>query len=104
MPEDLPEITPTAEQADALRRLDARLGNLEAWLPATAWADREPQPFVPSRFSVCTETAESPGGLDRVLGSLPQAAQDIVRPLDWTHEQVGSIGALACSGTSGARR
>ena len=93
LPEDLPEITPSAEQADALRHLDARLGNLQAWLPPTAWADREPQPFAPSRFSLCMETGDQ-ATLDRVLDSFPQAAQDILRPLDWTHEQIGSSGAL----------
>jgi hypothetical protein len=94
MPEDLPEIMPTAEQAEALRHLDARLGNLEAWLPATAWAERQPRPFIPQRFSACFETHEYRAGLDDLLDSLPRPAQNVLLPLDWTHEQIGPSDAL----------
>jgi hypothetical protein len=75
----------TLEQGRALQRLDARLEDLPSWLPASAWVDREPKPFVASRYSVCYDT--EPGvGLDRVLGSFPPSAEERLRPLDRTHE------------------
>jgi hypothetical protein len=82
---DVEMTAPTEEQANALERLDLRLGELSSWLPASAWEDEEPKSFVPSRYSVCYETV--PGvGLDRVLRSLPSSARDVLRPLDRTHE------------------
>lgn len=80
-----PDMQATAEQALALQRLDARLEDLPSWLPASAWVDRGPRPFVASRYSVCYDT--EPGvGLDRVLGSLPRSAEERLRSLDRTHE------------------
>jgi len=80
-----PDTQATAEQALALQRLDARLEDLPSWLPASAWMDREPKPFVPSRYSVCYDT--EPGvGLDRVLGSFPRSAEERLGSLDRTHE------------------
>ena len=82
---DVERIAPSEERAAALKRLDVRLGHLASWLPATAWEDPEPKPFVPSRYSVCYVTV--PGvGLDHVLGSLPRPAEEFLRPLDRTHE------------------
>lgn len=81
-------VAPTEEQADALKRLDVRLGDLASWLPASAWADPEPKPFVPSRYSVCYETLQEGAGLEATLDSLPQAAADLLRPLDRTHERI----------------
>lgn len=83
--DDVDQVAPTEEQARALERLDVRLGELSSWLPRSAWVELEPKPFVPSRYSICYETV--PGvGLDRVLGSLPQSAEVLLRPLDRTHE------------------
>jgi len=80
-----PDTPATPEQAQALERLDARLEDLGSWLPANAWEDQEPKPFVPSRYSICYVTV--PGvGLDRVLGSLPRSAEELLRPLDRSHE------------------
>jgi hypothetical protein len=81
-------VAPTEEQADALKRLDVRLGNLASWLPASAWADQEPKPFVPSRYSVCYETLQEGAGLEATLDSLPQAAANLLRPLDRTHQGI----------------
>jgi hypothetical protein len=86
--DDVERVAPTEEQADALERLDVRLGNLASWLPASAWADQEPQPFVPSRYSVCYETLQVGEGLEATLDSLPQAAADFLRPLDRTHQRI----------------
>ncbi|HEX5951218.1 MAG TPA: hypothetical protein VFZ96_09455, partial [Actinomycetota bacterium] len=80
-----PDTQATPEQAQALQGLDARLEDLSSWLPASAWVDQEPKPFVPSRYSVCYDT--EPGvGLDRVLGSFPRSAEEMLRPLDRTHD------------------
>jgi hypothetical protein len=85
--DDVELVAPTEEQADALKRLDVRLGDLASWLPASAWEDAEPKPFVPSRYSVCYETLQEGAGLEATLDSLPQAAADLLRPLDRTHER-----------------
>jgi hypothetical protein len=79
-PEDVEQVAPTEEQATALKGLDARLGDLRSWLPASAWQDQEPKPFVPSRYSVCYETEAYRAGLEAVLRSLPPAAEDVLRP------------------------
>ena len=80
-----PDTQATLEQARALQRLDAQLEDLPSWLPASAWVDLEPKPFVPSRYSVCYDT--EPGiGLDRVLDSFPRSAEEWLRPLDRTHD------------------
>ena len=78
---DGPTTWPTPEQANAIILLDARLRDLPSWLPASAWEDQEPRPFVPSRYAMCY----SPG-LDQVLGSLPRSAAELVRSLDRTHD------------------
>lgn len=82
---DVETIAPTVEQARALQRLDVRLGELSSWLPASAWEDQEPRPFVPSRYSICYDTVPNVG-VDVVLGSLPRQAEELLRPLERTHE------------------
>jgi len=79
------QTAPTAEQARALVRLDSRLLNPAAWLPASAWEHRRLGPYVPSRFSVCVDT-DRDIGLDGVLASLPQPAEDLLRAWDRTYE------------------
>ena len=86
-----PLVTSTPEQRDALRALDTRLEDL-SWLPASAWEDPTYRPYVPSRYSLCILT-EPDTGLDRALGSLPRAVQEILRPLDRIHE-VSDVGGL----------
>ena len=78
------EMTATLEQIDALQALDARLEDLASWLPASAWADPETRPYVPSRYSLCFETGQDVG-LTRVLASLPRRAEDMVRAWDLTY-------------------
>jgi hypothetical protein len=75
---DVAREMPTAEQARALMRLDARLADPTSWLPASAWEDPEINAYVPSGYSVCYEG--QPGvGLSRVLASLPRAAENLLR-------------------------
>jgi hypothetical protein len=79
--------TPTPEQARALQRLDVMIEDPASWLPAGAWEDPEMKPYVPTRYSVCVN-ADSGFGLDRVLGSLPQDAGDLLRSWDRTLEVI----------------
>lgn len=90
-PEGVPTATPTRGQVEAIQLIDERVEDLESWLPATAWEDAELRPYVPSRFSICIESGWGIG-LEPVLGSLPQPAQDLLRPLDRTHEVYGRSG------------
>ena len=82
-PDPTPEEPATPEQVSALEALDARLEDLTSWLPASAWEDPEPKPFVASRFSVCLETAQG----DRV-GAAPRppppTAAGRLRGRGWT--------------------
>jgi hypothetical protein len=78
---------PTPEQASALQRLDARLADPVSWLPASAWEDPEITAYVPSGYSVCYE-AQLGTGLSQALASLPQPAEDQLRTLERTHEEL----------------
>jgi hypothetical protein len=80
-------VVPTREQATALRRLDARLLNTAAWLPASAWEDQELRPFVPSMFSICYDT-EADIGLEGVLAQFPREADDLLRSWQPTYEAI----------------
>ena len=75
---DVVRETPTPEQANALRRLDARLTDLASWLPASAWKDPQTRAFVPSGYSVCYEGGKGVG-LSGLLALLPPAAGDLLR-------------------------
>jgi hypothetical protein len=90
-PEGLPTATPTRDQVDAIQLIDTRLEDLASWLPATAWKDAGLRPYVPSRFSICYETGTGIG-LEGVLDKLPRPAQDLLRPLERTHEEFGRSG------------
>lgn len=67
-------VTPTPEQASALRRFNTQLN-------ALAWEEGEIRAYVASRYTLCLETSED-AGTDRLLGSLPQEAEDLVRSWD----------------------
>lgn len=94
--EGVDRAAPTAEQARALQRLDARLLDLASWLPTSAWEDQELKPFVPSEFSVCYDTDRNVG-LDVVLAQLPRRAEDLLRSWDRTYDAIRG-GADAPSG------
>jgi hypothetical protein len=68
---DVARETPTAEQENALIRLDVRLEDPASWLPASAWENSEITPYVPSRYKVCYEGGK---GLD-CLASCPCSRQ-----------------------------
>jgi hypothetical protein len=68
----------TAEQAAALKRLDARLADPAAWLPARAWEDPTIRRYVASRYVISFQWREQevPSmGLSRLLDSLPRPAK-----------------------------
>jgi hypothetical protein len=67
-------------EAEALRRLDARLGDPASWLPPTAWEDPGIRAYVPSRFAVCfsTDPASDPVGAAHVLALLPELARVVL--------------------------
>jgi hypothetical protein len=60
------------------KRLRERLADPASWLPASAWADRRPRPYVPSRYAVyyggLIQTVER----SRLLPLLPAAAEDLL--------------------------
>ena len=45
------------------------------------------RPYVPTRYSICYDT-DLGVGLDRVLASLPQEAEDLLRSWDRTFERL----------------
>jgi hypothetical protein len=85
-PRHVPRVIMAREQARTLARLDARLEHPAAWLPASAWADREIEPYVPSGYSVCIQGKR---GLDlaRVLALLPPSAANVLRRQENTPQQ-----------------
>lgn len=80
------EARPTPEQATAIRRLGARIEDPESWLPARAWEDPTFKAYVASRYSVCYVTQQATD-LSAVLAALPRPTQDMLGPLDRTHEE-----------------
>lgn len=80
-------VVATHEQALALKRLDARLLNTAAWLPASAWEDQEFRPFVPSMFAICYHTEEDLN-LEGVLARFPRGAEDLLRSWQRTYEAI----------------
>jgi hypothetical protein len=84
--QDVTRAMPTPEQANALRRLDARLSDLASWLPASAWKDPQIKAFVPSGYSVCYGRGQKQE-LSQVLAVLPPAAADLLGSQDSTRGQ-----------------
>ena len=89
--------------ASDLERLNARLYDLESWLPASAWKQRKVRAYVPSRFEVCAavSVSDNPGRHvqpmrpARIVALLPEAAQNVLRGRDWnTHESSGGCFAV----------
>ena len=68
----------TATSNEFPKRLRERLADPASWLPASAWANRRPRPYVPSRYDVyyggLVQTIER----SRLLPLLPAAAEDLL--------------------------
>jgi hypothetical protein len=90
----------TARQASAIIPLTAGLADLGSWLPISAWADRDPRAFVPSKYAVCyarwVPPVYTPRPLDpaRVLPYLPADAQKLLRGRGKTYDPVSLIGLI----------
>jgi hypothetical protein len=73
------------EQARALDRVYELLADPAAWLPASAWADREIKGYVASRYEVCVgRDGFASGGLASDVAALPPAARELFRARRWT--------------------
>lgn len=85
----------TPEDVVVIDRLDERLEDLGSWLPATAWEEQDPKPFVASWYSVCLGT-DNGDRFEATLLTLPRAAVDQLRALRWTHDAIeqGPAGTL----------
>ena len=88
--------------ASDLERLEARLTDLESWLPASAWKQRKIKAYVPSRFKVCAGIiSNNPVGHAqemspaRIVALLPEAAQNVLRDRDWNARGAGRSGCFA---------
>ena len=62
--------SPTPTELSALRSLERLAADPSAWLPSGAWADRQPQPFVPGRYMAAFDRS----GPD--LSKLPPPARE----------------------------
>lgn len=80
----------TPEQARALVRLDERLEDPMSWLPASAWADPEVKPYVPSGYRVCYQGAKAIGR-SRVLDLLPPRAAGVLRGQQSTRNEYTNL-------------
>ena len=69
------------DRARDLDRLVKRLSDPGSWLPASAWARRQPRAYVPARFWVCYGTwrADAQSTPAEILSLLPPTAADILR-------------------------
>jgi hypothetical protein len=83
--------------ASDLKRLEARLTNPGAWLPASAWKQPKVRAYVPSRFEVCAAVLMGePGHIKfqrmrpaRIVALLPEAVQNVLRGRDWNARGAG---------------
>jgi hypothetical protein len=82
------------DRAGDLEQLIARITDPASWLPASAWADREISPYVPSRYVVCYGGRPQRIEPFRILGLLPASAEGLLRAKD--REEQGS-GGFYCS-------
>jgi hypothetical protein len=65
-------------EAEALQALRVRLTTLEEWLPAAAWADPNPAPYVPDGYRITISSFEWGGSLD----DLPPEVATLEWPVD----------------------
>jgi hypothetical protein len=95
--------------ASDLERLEARLTDLESWLPASAWKQRKDRAYVPSRYEVCAAIISNNPGAHvqrmspaRIVALLPEAAQNVLRGRDWNARAAGPPACFAVT-TNDAR-
>jgi hypothetical protein len=66
-------------QASFPKRLRERLADPEAWLPASAWEDRQIRAYVASRYAIYYGGQLQTIERSRLLPLLPAAAEDLLR-------------------------
>ena len=72
------------------RRLLERLADPAAWLPASAWANRQIRAYVPSRYAILYGGLPQTIERSRILSLLPAPAEDLLR----AHEAVPRLGYI----------
>lgn len=77
------------------KRLAALFEDPAAWLPPTAWADRDIKAYVPSKFAVCYGAFSKATKASRVLSALPAQVQEQLRARRPANPS--KLGRLACS-------
>jgi hypothetical protein len=73
------------------RRLVERLADPAAWLPASAWANRQIRAYVPSRYAILYGRVPQAIERSRILPLLPARAAELLRAHDAV-PQLGHIG------------
>jgi hypothetical protein len=63
-------------------RLQERLADLESWLPASAWANRQIRAYVASRYAITYGGQFQTIERSRILALLPARAEDLLRDQD----------------------
>jgi hypothetical protein len=76
--EDEVEWAEPSPERERLDQLGDRLVSLDSWLPADAWVEEEPIPYLPARYRLFTISQPWGGELD----DLPPEVGDVVWPLD----------------------
>jgi hypothetical protein len=72
-------------------RLQERLADLESWLPAGAWANRQIRAYVASRYAISYWAQPQTIERSRILPLLPATAEDLLRAKDAVTQQ-GHLG------------
>jgi len=90
------KLTFTPDSNEFPKRLRERLMDPASWLPASAWADRRPRPYVASRYAVFYGGYVRTVERSRLLALLPVAAADLLRAQEAVPRH-GSLGIRADS-------
>ena len=86
----------TRDSNEFPKRLRERLAHPASWLPASAWADRRPRPYVASGYEVYYGGYVRTVERSRLLALLPVAAADLLRAQEAVPRH-GSLGIRADS-------
>jgi hypothetical protein len=86
----------TRDSNEFPKQLRERLMDPASWLPASAWADRRPRPYVASRYAVYYGGYVRTVERSRLLALLPVAAADLLRAQEAVPRH-GSLGIRADS-------
>ena len=76
------------------RRLVERLADPAAWLPASAWANRQIRAYVPSRYAILYGGLPQTIERSRIFSLLPAPAEDLLRAHEVAPRQGHIVGPL----------